>query len=150
MDGQLIFDRDSIGLDPKKKNVKTDDLLAKHIVDNVLLCTIKTLDSTSRIMAEDIGGEVKVRNAGPNYINVFNRKAGKTYGLKKILEYLNLSPHQIMAVGDGENDLGMIQMAKIGVAMGNASFKVKSGADFVTLDNDQDGLSIALERFLGV
>ncbi len=147
LDGHLVFDKDYIGLGSKKKIVKTDDLLAKHIVDNVLLCTIKTMDNTSKIKSEDISRDVKVRHAGLNYINIFNCKAGKTYGLKKILEYLGISAHQVMAIGDGENDLGMIKMAKIGVAMGNASRKVKDCADFVTLDNDQDGLSIALERF---
>ena len=148
LDGHLVFDKDSIGLKTMNKIVKTDDLLAKHIADNVLLCTIKTLDSTLKVKAEDISRDVKVRYAGLNYINVFNRKVGKTYGLKKILEHLRISAHQVMAVGDGENDMGMIKMAKIGVAMGNASAKVKSCADFVTLDNDQDGLSIALEQFL--
>jgi len=149
LDGHLVFDRDLYGLPNKDKMVKADDLLAEHIAQNVLLCTIMTRDSSLKIRAQDISREIKVRDAGLNYINIFNRKAGKTYGLKKILEYLRLSPDQVMAIGDGENDLGMIKMAKIGVAMGNASPEVKKGADFVTLDNDHDGLSMAIEQFLG-
>ncbi len=147
-DGALVFDNSPEGVGTDKENVKKDDLLADHIVNNVLLCTVKTPDGTLKIKPEHISKDIKVRNAGPYYINIFNRKVGKTFGLKKILKYLNLSPQQLMAVGDGENDLGMIKMAKIGVAMGNALPEIKRCADFVTLDNEKDGLSLAIERFL--
>ncbi|MGM0365168.1 MAG: Cof-type HAD-IIB family hydrolase [Actinomycetota bacterium] len=149
MDGRLTYESDLYGLPGKDRMVKTDDLLAEHIAENVLLCTIMTRDGSNvKIKAEDISGEIKVRDSGLNYINIFNRRAGKTYGLKRILEYLKLSPDQVMAIGDGENDLGMIRMAKIGVAMGNASSMVKRHADYTTSDNDRHGLSEAIEQLL--
>ena len=52
-----------------------------------------------------------------------------------------------MAIGDGENDIGMISYAGIGVAMGNASDEVKNAADYVTDTVDEDGLANALRHF---
>ena len=52
-----------------------------------------------------------------------------------------------MAFGDGGNDVEMLEFAKIGVAMGNASDDVKSIADYVTTDVDNDGILNALKHF---
>ena len=53
-----------------------------------------------------------------------------------------------MACGDGWNDLPMIQFAGIGVAMGNAVPPVKAAADFITADNDHDGVGLAVETYI--
>ena len=55
---------------------------------------------------------------------------------------------ETMAIGDGENDVGMIALAGVGVAMGNASDFVKSRADYVTNDVDEDGIANAIARFV--
>ena len=52
-----------------------------------------------------------------------------------------------MACGDGSNDLSMLRAAGVGVAMANAEAAVKAAADFVTGDNDGDGVAQAIERF---
>ena len=46
------------------------------------------------------------------------------------------------------NDIEMLQMAGVGIAMGNAPEEVKAHADYITLDNDSDGISFALEQFI--
>ncbi len=148
LDGALVFDNGFLGIGTDKKDVIKDDLLADHIANNVLLCTVKTPDGVFKINPEDVSNDLKIRNAGPYYVNIFNRKVGKTFGLKKILKHLDLTPAELMVVGDGENDIGMIKMAKIGVAMGNALPNIKEHSDYVTLDNKNSGLSVAIERFL--
>lgn len=50
--------------------------------------------------------------------------------------------------GVGENDIEMLQMAGLAVAMGNAGPQVKSEAHYVSTSNDQDGLAHAVERFV--
>ncbi len=150
-DGRLVYDRDVCRPPNKHRMVKVPDLSAGHIARQALLCTIMTHESHKiDLQAGDISPTVKVRDAGLNYINIFDRKAGKTFGLKKIMAYFGLSAQEVMAIGDGENDLGMIKMAGIGVAMGNAEPKVKNCADFVTLEQDQNGLALALQKFLGI
>ncbi len=65
-----------------------------------------------------------------------------------ILPQLGVSWEHVLAAGDGENDLEMLQAAGWAVAMGNASEQVKKSADYVTLTNDEDGLAAAVEQFV--
>ncbi|EQB99174.1 putative HAD superfamily hydrolase [Photorhabdus temperata subsp. temperata Meg1] len=53
-----------------------------------------------------------------------------------------------MCIGDHNNDLAMIEFAAVGVAMGNAEQGVKDIAQFITATNEQDGVAIAINKFL--
>jgi len=59
-----------------------------------------------------------------------------------------LQREELMAFGDGFNDVGMIRFAGLGVAMDNAQQVVKEAADFVTESNEADGIAIAIEKFV--
>ena len=73
----------------------------------------------------------------------------KDAGLASLLERKGLCSKNLMAVGDGVNDLSMIRYAGLGVAMKNADIIVKHGADYVTEnDNDHDGVAEAIEKFI--
>ena len=74
--------------------------------------------------------------------------AWKWAGLRAAAEALNLSSAEVMAVGDGHNDLPMLRWAGLSVAMGNASEEVKSAAGYVTDSCEEDGLAKALRRFI--
>lgn len=74
--------------------------------------------------------------------------ASKGSGLKLLLDDMNVDPKNVIAFGDGENDVEMIQLAGIGVAMANGMSKAKDAADYVTSSNDQDGVAEAVERFV--
>ncbi|HBM80627.1 MAG TPA: sugar-phosphatase, partial [Clostridiaceae bacterium] len=54
----------------------------------------------------------------------------------------------IICIGDSENDISMIKYAGLGIAMGNAEDEVKDASKFVTLSNEEDGVSYAIEKFL--
>lgn len=75
------------------------------------------------------------------------KNVNKALALNVLLEHLSLTPDNLMAFGDEENDIEMIKLARIGVAMGNAIPKVKAVADFQTLDNVHDGVSEFLESY---
>jgi hydroxymethylpyrimidine pyrophosphatase-like HAD family hydrolase len=53
-----------------------------------------------------------------------------------------------MCCGDAPNDIGMIEYAGLGVAMGNAWGGTKEHADYVTASNDEDGVAKAIEKFV--
>lgn len=72
----------------------------------------------------------------------------KGWALKQILKDLKIDAANVLAIGDGENDIEMIQMAGIGVAMGQAIPAVKDVADYVTASNAEDGVAEALEKFV--
>lgn len=91
---------------------------------------------------------VTLTRAIANNIEVNHRSANKGDGLKQLCKALNLKPGNIMAIGDSDNDLRMIEFAGLGVAMGNASDDVKAIANHVTLPFDEDGVAHAIEKFI--
>ena len=72
----------------------------------------------------------------------------KGVALHVLAEILSINPDETMAIGDTENDLAIIKAAGIGVAMGNATPAVKEQADYVTDDNESDGVATAMEHFI--
>ena len=72
---------------------------------------------------------------------------GKADGIRAALERYGLKAEETIAFGDGENDIPMLEIARIGVAMGNARQIVKDAADYVTLHVREDGVSAALRHF---
>lgn len=74
--------------------------------------------------------------------------ANKGAGLVALGRRLGIGLHQIMAVGDGGNDIEMLKTVGYGVAMGNAAPEVKAAADAVTLPCDEDGVAVAIEKIL--
>ena len=65
-----------------------------------------------------------------------------------LADHLKIDRKATMALGDGGNDLSMIQTAGIGVAMANGLEEVKAAADFITLSNDEDGVAAAIEKIV--
>lgn len=73
----------------------------------------------------------------------------KASGLEKLIAHLGLTRDQVMACGDEENDLTMIEWAGIGVAMGNASDHIQSVADVVApMTNNEDAVAWAIEKYV--
>lgn len=70
-----------------------------------------------------------------------NKNCSKSNALKALCKHLSISQTEVIAFGDGENDIDMLQFAGFGVAMGNASNYVQSNADYVTLSNEENGIA---------
>ena len=77
------------------------------------------------------------------------RGVTKVTGIERILEYYGATQDQAVGIGDGSNDVEMIDWCGIGIAMGNADDAVKECADWITTDVDRDGVRNALEHVLG-
>ncbi len=89
----------------------------------------------------------KITRWCPFGIDVISKTGGKVTGIKKMLDVHGIGQEEVIAFGDGENDIEMLQFAGIGVAMGNAEPEVKAVADYVTTDIDDDGILNALKHF---
>lgn len=68
--------------------------------------------------------------------------------MQPLLDALGITAEEVIACGDGENDRTMIEMAGLGVAMANAMPSVLAAADFITDDNEHDGIARVLEQFV--
>ena len=84
----------------------------------------------------------------PNDLEVIAGDIDKGEALRYLLNRLDISPDQVLAMGDGGSDLPMLQAAGIGVAMANATEAVKAGADHITTSCDEDGVALAIEKFV--
>lgn len=92
--------------------------------------------------------EIEICGALWNNLEANQMEARKGIALIKLGEILGIPAENIMACGDGSNDIEMIREVGFGVAMSNAIDEVKAVADHVTLSNDEDGVAKAIEKYV--
>ena len=95
----------------------------------------------------------KLPGVTPTSSFLFNVELGgattsKAHALQALLDEWQMTSQQVMAFGDSENDLGMIQMAGIGVAMANGMEEVKQAADLLAESNEEDGVAKIIEQLI--
>lgn len=84
----------------------------------------------------------------PMMLEVMDKDCNKGYGVKALADKLGIKKEEVICIGDQANDIEMITYAGLGIAMGNAIREVKSAAQYITLDNDNDGVAKAIEKFI--
>lgn len=97
-------------------------------------------------LSEDRSFEVVSSHLDNFEVNSAGVSKGKA--VRIIAAYYGFTREQVICIGDNENDISMIEYAGLGVAMGNGDEKVKSIANFITDDNDHDGVAAVIEKFL--
>ena len=86
--------------------------------------------------------------SAPYYFEVLNKEASKGAAVANLAQHLGIDQDEIMAIGDNENDLSMIEYAGFGVAMGNAVPLVKEAANVVTKTNEEHGVAEAIKTYV--
>lgn len=92
--------------------------------------------------------DIEVTGALTNNIEVNAKGVNKGKSLLHLGSMLGIAREEIMAFGDGANDLDMMIEAGCGVAMENATDEIKAAADFVTVSNDNDGVAKVIEKYV--
>ena len=95
-----------------------------------------------------LGRDYSVYRSEPYFLEVLPKGIDKAASLERLLTRLDMTKDEMIACGDGYNDLSMIQYAGLGVAMENAVLPVKNAADYVTLSNNDDGVAHVIEKFM--
>jgi len=111
------------------------------------------LKATAAVLRERLDGQAAVVPAyyqsGDMWVlTVVNARCNKAAALVEWAERRGIDMAQVIAIGDGDNDVEMVAEAGLGVAMGNACAEVLAVADVVVADNDHDGVAEAIERFV--
>lgn len=121
-----------------------------HDVNKVLLtgdpAYVATIEAEFKAPFEN---KLSIYRSSPFFIEIMAQHVDKAASLAKLLAAFEMNKDELIAFGDGFNDISMIEYAGLGVAMGNAQEPVKQAADMVTLSNDEDGIAVALEKILG-
>ncbi len=84
-----------------------------------------------------------------DFINIIARGVSKGRALRELAGFLGVSLDQVAAIGDGGNDRSMLEVAGLGIAMGNSSDELKATADLVVADVESNGVADAVARLLG-
>lgn len=106
------------------------------------------LDKAIAHLPSELLQRYTVVKSAADFLEILHPEAGKGRALETLAAHLGVSPKRIMAIGDQENDLVMLEFAGVAVAMGNAIDAVKAVADHVTTSNNEDGVAIAIERYV--
>jgi Cof subfamily protein (haloacid dehalogenase superfamily) len=77
---------------------------------------------------------------------IVRKGVSKENGLRALASHLKIPLHETVAIGDSEDDIGMIKSVGLGVAMWNAPFEVKHAADWVTRSNNQQGVAYMVKE----
>ena len=88
--------------------------------------------------------------AYPNldFVNITDRSVSKGEALSVLASHLGVSKSEIMAIGDGKNDIPLLENAGLAVAMGNADPELKKVAHHITLDVEESGVAAAVNKSL--
>ena len=93
-------------------------------------------------------GRASAARSQPYYLDVTHPKANKGEVVGMFSEYCNITPEEIVTIGDMPNDVLMFRKSGTSIAMGNASAEVQKQATFVTDSNEDEGFAKAMERLL--
>jgi Cof subfamily protein (haloacid dehalogenase superfamily) len=135
--------------------ITTGDL-ANFLNDSPTSMLIHTEDDQLKLIREHLSAvhaeviEQRSWAAPWNVIEIIKVGLNKAVGLKKASDYFGIPPERIIAFGDEDNDLEMLEYAGHGIAMGNAINEVKNIANEVTLSNEEDGIGIYLTELLNL
>ena len=154
--GNLINTESEFSLDEEKrlnlkvkivdflKDVKDDDEILKVALEQEK----EVLDKITPQIPNELFDEYKVIRSVDFMLEFMKKGCSKATGLEKLAKYLNMGREEIIAIGDAENDIEMIEYAGVGVAMKNAKDEVKKLADFVTKSNEEDGVAYVIDKFI--
>lgn len=132
---------------------KVDNFLeaVKHPIAKCLIVGDPTrLAELEKEMYEHLKDRMGVFRSEPYFLELVPKGIDKAQSLAVLLEELNMSKDEMIAIGDGFNDLSMIKFAGMGIAMENAQQIVKDNANFITLSNEEDGVAYAIEKFINL
>ncbi len=94
--------------------------------------------------------DIYITSSVRRLIEISHRDAGKHSGVRYVAELLDLSPAQIAAFGDGDNDADMLAFVGCGIAVANATPACLAAADHVTVHHDQDGVAHGIYEILHI
>ena len=118
----------------------------------VMKCLIvgepERLVQLEQIMLQELEGKLNICRSEPYFLEIVAKDVDKASALSRLLDYTKCKREELVAVGDSYNDISMIRLAGLGVAMANAPEIVRQHADYITLSNEDDGVADLIYKIL--
>lgn len=125
------------------------ELYLNHKINKIIL--IDTPENIKEFVSKN---ENELKNISsyftsmPYFLEIVDYNTNKGTGLEALAKILNVKQEEIIACGDGYNDLSMIKYAGLGVAVENANDEIKMQANYITSSNNNGGVRKVLEEFV--
>jgi Cof subfamily protein (haloacid dehalogenase superfamily) len=108
----------------------------------------EVIDKLEEELRKEFGDLAHITKSKPYFLEIMHPEANKGLAVLHLAETFGIDRSEIIGIGDSYNDLDLIEMAGLGVAMGNAPEDVKKIADYVTLSNNEEGVRHVIEKFV--
>lgn len=118
------------------------------IVKCIIVGAPTLLPALEKEMQDSLKGKAGVFRSEPFFLEIVPEGIDKAKGLEILLQKIGMQKEELIAFGDGYNDIPMLQFAGCGVAMGNAAEEIKKAADMVAKSNNDDGVANILENLI--
>ena len=92
--------------------------------------------------------QLEIVDSSKYNIEITRKGVSKGKAVERLASLYGLKREEVIAIGDSENDISMLEYAGLGIAMGNASDRVKEKADYITDSNDNEGVANAINKFV--
>ena len=106
------------------------------------------LDALIPVLRDLLGDGVHITKSKPNFLELMHKEGTKGEALKFLANHFGCDLSETIGVGDSWNDHEMIEVAGLGVAMGNAIPALKEIADYITTSNNEDGVKYVIDKFI--
>jgi Cof subfamily protein (haloacid dehalogenase superfamily) len=125
-----------------------DTFIHGEITKLMFLAEPNAISLLESMLIRSFGDRVIILQTDDNLLQIMSPSAGKSTALQWVAEHYGIPMRQVMAIGDAPNDVGMLQLAGVAVAMENARPVVKAVADWIAPSNNDHGVHAALVRYL--
>ena len=136
----------------QKSRIEVEDLYEElggnETIENLsIMCA--TPEEKDRVLERVKGIKgIRIIYPWPTDLEITSSDADKGEALLSLAQMFGCRREEVMAMGDGNNDLGLMKAAGLSVAMGNSAPEVIEAADYVTTDNEHDGVALAVRRYV--
>ncbi|HFH9837766.1 TPA: Cof-type HAD-IIB family hydrolase [Streptococcus suis] len=145
---QVTLDASLVGMMPQPISL-TEAVSGQHRFFEAMFVgkpeVVERFEQTHRVHLEESYSTVR---SLPYLLEILPNGASKASGLKQLADRLGILPEEIMAIGDANNDLEMLEFAGLGIAMGNANEQVKAIAQDITDTNENNGVAKAIAKYI--
>jgi Cof subfamily protein (haloacid dehalogenase superfamily) len=156
LDDRLLFERDTpegrryASIAGVKYEIVGDFLnfLDRDPMKVIAIAQEALIDSLQAELSPLYAGKINANKSKPYFLEFSHLQATKGAALAFLAAHFGIKREEIMAVGDGYNDLDMLEYAGLGVVVANAREEIKEKADYVTAASYGDGVVEALEKYI--
>lgn len=134
--------------EPEPEVITYEQFITTRFVKLVACGTVESTDKIRPVLQNAVGSDLRCVRPLDWNLEFINPSTSKAIGAKMLLTNLNLTPRNMLSIGDGENDTCLLKLAGVSVAVANACPQAKEAASYTTVTNDDCAFSVVAKHVL--